>query len=344
MVALTQAYRHFTEKKGFCALGSVKSNIGHLGEAAGVAAFIKTVLAVQNRLIPPTLHYETPNPQIDFADSPFFVNATAPPWPSSMSPRRAGITSLGAGGTNCHVIVEEPPALPAPGPSRPWQLLLLSAASPSALEKATENLRWRLKQHPDLSLADVAYTLHLGRKAFEHRRALVCRSREEVMAACESKQGIITSSAGSPEPKLAFLFPGQGAQHPNMGRGLYESEPVFRAEVDGGLEILKRDRGLDLQEFLFTSTSAEQACRRLSQTALAQPALFLIEYALAKLWISWGVKPCAMLGHSVGEYVAACLASVFSFPDAICLVADRGRLMQQAPQGTMLAVALRRTR
>jgi acyl transferase domain-containing protein/thioesterase domain-containing protein len=349
VVALTQAYRHFTEKKSYCALGSVKSNIGHLGEAAGVAAFIKTVLAVHNRVIPSTLHYESPNPQIDFSNSPFFVNAATAPWASSTGPRRAGITSLGAGGTNCHLIVEESPALPASGSSRPWQLLLLSAATPSALERATENLGRHLRQHPDLSLADVAYTLHIGRKAFEHRRVLVCRDRDEAIAACEFKQEAITSSAKSAEPKVAFLFPGQGAQHPNMGRGLYDSEPVFRAEVDQGLEILKRGHDLNLGEALFPSTPAEQGCGQrggtdcqsvLCQTALAQPALFLIEYALAKLWMSWGVRPHAMLGHSVGEYVAACLAGVFSFPDAIRLVADRGRLMQQAPPGAMLAVGL----
>jgi amino acid adenylation domain-containing protein len=340
VVALTEAYRHFTQKKGFCALGSVKSNIGHLGEVAGIAAFVKTVLALQNQIIPPSLHYESPNPQIDFANSPFFVNAKLVPWPASDGPRRAGITSLGAGGTNCHVIVEEPPAVPASGPSRSWQLLLLSTASASALETATENLGRHLVEHPDVSLADVAYTLHVGRKAMEHRRALVCRDRDEAVAACESREGIITSSARGADPKIAFLFPGQGAQYPNMGRGLYDSEPAFRAEVDQCLEILKREQGLDLRELLFPSAPAKQACERLSQTAVAQPALFVVEFALAKLWMSWGVKPWAMLGHSIGEYVAACLAGVFSLRDAITLVAERGRLMQQAPPGAMLAVAL----
>jgi acyl transferase domain-containing protein len=175
VTAITQAYRQFTEKKGFCGIGSVKSNLGHLGEAAGVAAFIKTVLALENQEIPPSLHYELPNPQIDFANSPFFVNAKLSPWPKSAEPCRAGITSLGAGGTNCHVIVEEaPPPPPSSGSSRPWQLLLLSANTASTLETATANLATHLKEHPNLNLADVAYTLHSGRKAFAHRRALVC--------------------------------------------------------------------------------------------------------------------------------------------------------------------------
>lgn len=371
VAALTQAYRHLTSKKGFCALGSVKSNIGHLGEAAGVAAFIKTVLAIQNRVLPPSLHYESPNPQIDFANSPFFVNSKLTPWSPPAGPRRAGITSLGAGGTNCHLIVEEPPASPiaatsssltlrvsvpstptrsvseaSPIPTRsvsearPWQLLLLSAATASALETATERLGHCLQENWDCSLADVAYTLHAGRKPLDHRRALVCRDHDEAAAACASKQGAITASARSTEPKVAFLFPGQGAQYPNMGKGLYDSEPVFRTEVDRGAEIVNRYLGLDLREVIFSSAPAEQTRQQLSQTAVAQPALFLIEFALAKLWMSLGVEPCAMLGHSIGEYVAACLAGVFSLAEAITLVADRGRLMQQAPPGAMLAVSL----
>ena len=340
VVALTGAYRQFTQKKRYCALGSVKSSIGHLGEAAGVAAFIKTVLALENREIPPSLHFESPNPQIDFENSPFIVNAKLTPWPSSVEPRRAGITSLGAGGTNCHVIVEEPPKAQPSGPSRSWQLLLLSADTVPGLERATDNLAQHLKVHPSLNVANVAYTLHCGRKAFTHRRALVCRGNEEAVLACESKQGVITSSGKAATRSVAFLFPGQGAQFPHMGKGLYDSEPVFRAEVDRCVEILRQSSGVDLRDVVFPNSPTDEAQRQLNQTAVAQPALFLVEYALAMLWKSWGVEPRAMLGHSIGEYVAACIAGVFSLPDALALVAERGRLMQQAPKGVMLAVPL----
>ena len=237
VAALTQAFRQFTEKKGFCAIGSLKSNIGHLGEAAGVAAFIKTILALNHREIPSSLHYESPNPQIDFASSPFFVNPRLARWPASAGPRRAGITSLGAGGTNCHVIVEEPPPSAPTGPSRPRQLLLLSARTPSALESATKNLASHLKEHPELDLADVAYTLHTGREAFAHRRALVCSDRDEAIAALETKKGVI-SSAGKPSDRaVTFLFPGQGAQYPNMGRELYR----FGTVVPSRGRPLRRD-------------------------------------------------------------------------------------------------------
>jgi acyl transferase domain-containing protein/NADPH:quinone reductase-like Zn-dependent oxidoreductase/thioesterase domain-containing protein len=340
VAALTQAYRQFTSKKGFCALGSVKSNIGHLGEAAGVASFLKTVLALVHRELPPSLHYEAPNPQIDFDASPFVVNARLAPWTGSNGARRAGITSLGAGGTNCHVIVEEASPTAPPGRARPRSLLLLSARTEAGLETASANLATHLRAHPDTNLADVAYTLHLGRKAFAHRRALVCRDCADAIAALEAKQGLVTSSREPVDRPVAFLFPGQGAQYPNMGRDVYDNEPVFRAELDRCAEILKAVRGIDLLGALFTESPSEQARRQLNQTALAQPALFAIEYALAKLWMSWGVQPRAFLGHSIGEYVAACFAGVFSLADALVLVADRGRLMQEAPRGAMLAVNL----
>jgi len=226
------------------------------------------------------------------------------------------------------------------GDSRPWQLLLLSAPTPSALETATDNLATHLKENPELDLADVAFTLHVDGKAFPYRRALVCRNREEAIAACASKQGVITSSSPAAERTVTFLFPGQGAQYVNMGRGLYDSEPVFREEFDRCADILHQSRGADLREAIFSSYPSERACQQMNQVAIAQPALFLIDYALAKLWMSWGVKPAAMLGHSVGEYVAACLAGVFSLQDAVTLVADSGSVMQEAPRGAMLAVPL----
>jgi acyl transferase domain-containing protein/thioesterase domain-containing protein len=339
-VALERVFRQFTQRRGYCALGSLKSNIGHLGEAAGVAGFLKTVLALLNRQIPPSLHYEAPNPQIDFASSPFYVNAQLASWPAPNGPRRAGITSLGAGGTNCHVIVEEAPTPEPSGPSRPCQLLPLSARTHAALDIATDRLAAHLKEHPDANLADVAYTLHGGRRAFAFRRALVCRNVEEAIERCDSRQGVVTSQAGADAPPVVFLFPGQGAQYPEMGRELYESEPVFHDEVDRCAEILKQSSGVDLRQAIFAAGSPDRARSQLDQTALTQPALFVIEYALAKLWMSWGVQPKAMVGHSIGEYVAACLAEVFSLDDALALVADRGRLMQQTAPGVMLAVAL----
>ena len=332
VAALTQAYRRSTKKKSFCALGSVKGNIGHLGEAAGTAGFIKTVLALENRQIPPTLHFESPNPQIDFENSPFFVNAKAMEWNVGSQKRRAGVTALGAGGTNCHVILEEAPQRRASGDSRPWQLLPLSAAVPEALNQAAANLAEHLKQHPEIDLADAAYTLSVGRKAFEHRRFVVCRDRNDAIAKLESASG--ASARQATDPGVAFLFTGQGSQYPHMAGELYRDIPAFRKTVDECAELLKPELGVDLRDALYRSAGD------LTETRLAQPALFTIEYAMAKLWMSWGVKPQALIGHSVGEFAAACLAGVFSLEDALALVAARGKLMQQMPTGAMLIVPL----
>ena len=340
VAALTEAWRRFTGKRGFCGMGSLKSNIGHLGETAGVAGFIKVVLALCNRELPPSLHYESPNPEMDLAASPFFVTADLAPWMAPDAPRRAAINSLGAGGTNCHAVVEEAPAAIPSDPSRPWQLLLLSARTPAALDAAAKNLAEHLRVHADLNLADVAYTLHAGRKAFPCRRALVCRDSAEAIAALEPGPGATVPPEEPVDRPVAFLFPGQGSQYPNMGRDLYRCEPVFRTELDRCAEILKRERGMDLRAAIFSEEPAEQAQKLLSQTAVAQPALFAIEYALARLWMSWGLRPAAMIGHSIGEYVAACLADVFPLSDALLLVADRGALMQRAGSGSMLAVPL----
>lgn len=340
ITALTQAWRSFTDKSGICAIGSLKSNIGHLGEAAGVAALIKTVLALQNREIPPSLHYETPNPQIDFANSPFFVNAKLASWSGSAGSRRAGITSLGAGGTNCHVIVEEAPPAPRSGAARSQHLLLLSARSQDALSATANDLAGHLRSYPELDLADVAFTLQSGRKPLAQRRAVVCRDRDEAVAALSAPNDAAPAKHEPADRPVVFLFPGQGAQYPNMGRELYESEPAFRTEMDACAAILKQKRGLDILPFILTNDASEQAQQRLNQTAIAQPSLFVIEYALAKMWMSWGVSPRAMIGHSIGEYAAACLAGVFSLEDALSLVADRGSLMQSAAPGSMLAVPL----
>ncbi|HEV7508303.1 MAG TPA: amino acid adenylation domain-containing protein [Thermoanaerobaculia bacterium] len=340
--ALSQAFAARTERKGFCAIGSLKTNIGHLDTAAGVCGLIKAVLCLHHRTLPPTLHFSTPNPRIDFANSPFFVNTELRPWETADGgPRRAGVTSLGMGGTNAHVVLEEAPraATPPTRSERP-QLLVLSAKSANALDSATFRLAEHLRDEPDLPLADVAFTLQVGRKAFQHRRALLCRDLQEAALALETldAERVLTFTATPGEHPVAFLFPGQGAQYPGMGRGLYESEPAFRDAVDRCCELLP----FDLRAAMWSPMpdGAEAAAERLQQTEVAQPALFVLSWATAQLWLSWGVRPSALLGHSIGEYVAGCLAGVFSLEDALALVMERGRLMQRMAPGAMLAVPL----
>ncbi|HEY0404742.1 MAG TPA: type I polyketide synthase, partial [Pyrinomonadaceae bacterium] len=344
VAALTQAFRSNTQKKNFCAIGSVKTNIGHLDTASGVAGLIKTVLALKHRLIPPSLNFEQPNPRIDFADSPFYVNSRLAEWKANAAaPRRAGVSSFGIGGTNAHVVLEEAPLLAAAAESAGEQLLVLSARSRPALEVATANLMAHLRQHPELNLADVAYTLQVGRRAFSHRRAVVCRSVEEALSALEGTEArrVLTSERTTAGRSVVFMFPGQGAQHLRMARDVYQAEPFFRQQVDRCCELLRPQLGLDLREVMFAEEErATEAAAQLQQTRLAQPALFVVEHALARLWMEWGIIPKAMLGHSVGEYVAACVAGVFSLEDALALVAARGRLMQRMPTGAMLAVPL----
>jgi acyl transferase domain-containing protein/thioesterase domain-containing protein len=343
IAALTQAFRETTQARGFCAIGSLKSNIGHLDAAAGVAGLIKTVLALEHKQLPPSLHFVKPNPRIDFASSPFYVNQRLAEWPGGETPRRAGVTSLGIGGTNAHVILEQAPPVAPSGESRPFQVLTLSAKTASALETASRDLADHLEQHPELLLADVAFTGHRGRKAFPHRRALVCRTHEQAIALLRGASGK-PDFRGQPAQQtgIAFLFPGQGAQYANMARGIYESEPVFRAQVDQCAGALGAELGIDVRTLLFPAEGADlgQANTELTETRLAQPALFVIEYALAKLWMSWGVVPTAMIGHSLGEFVAACLAGVLSVEEALRVVAARGRLMQSAASGAMLAVQM----
>jgi phthiocerol/phenolphthiocerol synthesis type-I polyketide synthase E len=341
--ALTNAFRASTRKKRFCRIGTVKSNMGHLDAAAGMAGLLKTVLALKHRQIPPSLHFNQPNPEIDFDNSPFVVNTQLTSWETDGLPRRAGISSFGFGGTNAHVILEEAPAVTPSGPSREWQLLTLSARTPAALESATLNLADYLCQPVERNLADVAYTLKTGRRDFGLRRMLVCRSAEEAAAALASAdpQQVFSNERAIGERPVAFMFPGQGAQYLHMGLELFQTEPVFRAAVDRCAELLKPHLQLDLRDILFPMpVEAEAAAQQLEQTAITQPALFTIEYALAELWISWGVQPQALIGHSIGEYVAATLAGVFALEDALALVAARGRLMQELPPGAMLSVPL----
>jgi acyl transferase domain-containing protein/acyl carrier protein len=364
VAALTRAFRRRTAARGFCALGSVKSNLGHLYTAAGVAGLIKAVLALRHGRIPPTLHFRTPNPALDLAASPFYVNTAALDWARrAEAPRRAAVNSLGIGGTNAHVILEEAPAPEPPSPSRAWQLLPLSARTATALDAATARLARFLRETPDAALADTAWTLQVGRRAFEHRRVVLCRRAGDAAAALETLDGAQVFTH-APEPgahPVAFLLPGLGEQYPGMGRGLYRGEPAFREAIDRCTEILRPALGLDLRQALgLDGTVAESeeaggpdlrrllrrpgtepaAADPLESARLAHPALFAVEYALARLWMGWGIRPQALLGYSLGEYVAACLAGVFSLEDALRLVAERARRLEELPAGSMLAVPL----
>jgi acyl transferase domain-containing protein/aryl carrier-like protein len=341
--ALTQAYRLGTDEKNFCALGALKSNIGHTGSAAGVAGLIKTALALKHKMLPPTLHFTRPNPKIDFADSPFFVNAMLRPWENVSLPRRAGVSSFGLGGTNAHVVLEEAPEPTPSGPSRPWQLLVMSAKSPAALDGATDKLVAFFKANPEVNLADAAFTLQEGRQVFEYRQIVACSDVNDAVRTLEARDAkrILKGHTDADSPSVVFMFTGQGAQYVNMGADIYRSEVIFKEQIDKCSKLLLPGLGLDLRDVLYPSPDkAKDVEELLTQTRITQPALFAFEYALATLWMSWGIKPAAFIGHSIGEYVAACLAGVFSLEDALSLVVQRGKLMQSMPHGIMLAVPM----
>lgn len=347
VAGLTKAFREKTDKTQFCGLGSVKSNVGHLDAASGVTGLLKTALALQHEELPPTLHYEKPNPEINFDNSPFYVVNKRTPWPKGKEPRRAGVSSFGVGGTNAHVVVEEAPELPATTGARPRQLILLSGKTETAVSTQAAQLAAAL---PLQNLGDAAYTLSVGRADHPYRCAYVVDSAETAVAMLrDPKQGVADKTIAK-NPPIVFMFPGQGSQHVNMGRELYETEPTFRETVDQCAEILEPLLGLDLRELLYPvaedaayqadNPRSSEAAKQLEQTAVAQPAIFTIEYALAQLWLEWGIQPDAMVGHSVGEFAAACLAGVFSLEDALTILATRAQLMQAVASGSMRAVRL----
>ncbi len=333
---LTQAFRQGTSDKGFCALGSLKSNVGHLVMAAGAASVIKTSLALCERRLPPSLHFKAANPRLNLADSPFVVNDTLRPWQTAGGPLRAGVSSFGVGGTNAHIILEEAPERAPSDVASGAQLLLLSARTPTALGNAAARLADHLAAHPDGNLADTAWTLARGRKAFVQRTHVVATSTNDAVSKLRDiAAAAMCRTCTMPSPEMVFLFPGQGSQYAGMGRELHATEPVFRAALDEVACALRDELGFDLRDRMFAADADA-----LKATELTQPATFALEYALARLWTSLGVEPAAMIGHSVGEFAAAVLAGVMSLPDAARLVARRGRLMQALPAGAMLSVRL----
>jgi acyl transferase domain-containing protein/acyl carrier protein len=344
IAALTKAFRETTENSGYCAIGSVKSNLGHLDRAAGIAGLIKAALSVKNGMIPPSLNYSKPNPKIDFENSPFFVNTALRKWDSTDTPRRAGISALGFGGTNAHIILEEPPIVQSSDNSRPCQLLLLSGRTPNALNANINSLYEYLKENNSIDLADCAYTLQVGRKDFKYRKAIVCTDMEDALHVLggEEPKRILAGEYENDNKAVVFMFPGQGSQYPDMGLELYKNETVFREQVDYCSEVLKKHLDLDLRSILYPQNDEDKknAADILSQTKYTQPAVFVIEYAMAKLLCSWGIEPDAMIGHSIGEYVAAVLAGVITLDDALMLVSARGRMIQELPGGTMLSIPL----
>jgi len=387
MAALRRVFRRRAAPLAPCALGSIKTNIGHLDAAAGVAGFIKAVLALAHRQIPPSLHFAEPSSRIDWSGSPFYVNTALAEWRSS-GPRRAGVSSFGIGGTNVHVVLEEAPAVPPPAPRPPsWQLLPLSARTSAALERATDRLAGHLRTHPEQTLADVAHTLQAGRHAFACRRALLGRTAEEAAAALAARDpqrvwdgtaaqpaggGTAPAAPGTGERPVTFLLAGLGDHYPGMARGLHAVLPAFREELDRCLAAAQSVLGLDLGSVLLapaaaaapagpgpagggaTAVGGGPSLRHmlgrgepapagedpLDRTSLAQPAMFVVEIALARLLMRCGLRPAAMLGYSLGEYAAACLAGVFSLEDALLVVAERARAIEELPAGALLAVPL----
>jgi acyl transferase domain-containing protein len=359
-----------TGKGHCCRIGTVKTNIGHLENAAGAAGLIKTILALKHRLIPPSLHFEAPNPGIDFGQGPFVVNAELTEWKRDGYPLRAGVSSFGIGGTNAHVVLEEAPVSgPSPAVSgenkkqREYRLILLSAHSETALEKMSEKLADALTKNPGLDLADVSYTLQVGRRVFKYKQALVCRSRQEAVGALRGQEvspGPMPATGSAPRVhvqtffnnhdnrSLYFMFPGLGSQYVDMGRELYEAEPVFRREVDRCAAILEPLLDYDIKEILYPGDPVSKGVRKsdnsdksaIHRIDVAQVVVFVFEYALARLVMAWGIRPHALIGYSFGEYVAACLSGFFSLEDALGVVVYRGQLLREIPGGAMSSVPL----
>lgn len=337
IAGLSKAFRRKTGDQGFCAIGSMKGNIGHLDCAAGVAAVMKVSMALENEVLPASINFDQPNPKIDFDSSPFYVNQTTRPWPREAAPRRAGVSSFGVGGTNAHLILEEPPLREA-SPDSGLRLVPFSAKTDSAVSEMASRLSGFLAS-TKTSLCDVSFTLRTGRSELACRDFVVADSCEEASGQLSRKAASKRVNTVADTPEVVFLFPGQGAQYPGMAAELYRDEPYFRQEIDRCFDILSAREQHDLKHLIFPQ--ADQAsldAETLGRTSYAQPAIFAVEYALARLWMHWGVQPTCMIGHSVGEFAAACIAGVFTLEDALKLVCARGRSMDDMPAGAMLSV------
>jgi acyl transferase domain-containing protein/thioesterase domain-containing protein/acyl carrier protein len=341
--ALTQAFSATTDRTGYCGIGSVKTNIGHLDTAAGIASFIKVVQAMKAKQMPPSLHFETPNPLLNLEETPFFISDRLRDWNVDGVPRRAGVSSLGVGGTNAHIVLEEAPEQGPTAPAKPWELIQMSARSRRSLDGATERLADFLEQNPDTNLADVTHTLRYGRQGMPFRRVVAVSSSADATEALRAQDAkrVISLQAGEGEPDIIFMFPGGGAQYPDMGRGLYNDEPVYRDAVDECLALLRPQLDCDLKELMFPAPEQRTAAAaELERATRSLPSIFITEYALAKLLMSWDIVPKAMTGHSMGEYAAACIAGVFSVEDALAIVTTRGHLFESLPEGAMISVAM----
>ncbi|MBA2656825.1 MAG: amino acid adenylation domain-containing protein [Tatlockia sp.] len=340
--ALSNAFRQTSKENQFCALGSLKANIGHTHVAAGVAGLIKTSLALSHRQIPPSINCETPNPSIDWENTPFYVNKRLQNWPQTKRPRNAAVSAFGVGGTNAHVILEEGPLMRKTSKARKPCMLLLSAKSPQALSEMQNNLIEYLEKNTDKTsnlLANIAYTLQVGRKQFDYRTGIVCNTVSEATARLKEnhRSNFFPSNHSDNKVRIVFLFPGQGTQYVNLAKELYEKEPIYRQHLDICLKIASAYFDSDLKKILF---SKEQDNEQIKRTEYTHPLLFSVEYALAQLLIAWGINPDYMLGHSLGEYVVACLSNVFSLDDAIKLVCARGKAIARCAKGAMLAAPL----
>lgn len=336
--ALTKAFN--TTRKQYCAIGAVKTNIGHTDTAAGLAGFIKTVLQLQHRVLVPSLHFEKPNPKINFTNTPFYVHTTLETWNRKGGPLRAGVSSFGIGGTNAHVVLEEYLPVEHHNGYPSFNILSVAAQTATALQQQLANIAVVLQQCPEKPLPDICYTLHTGRKHFNHRYAMVVKSREEALEKISAANGAAAGHVTRETPATVLLFPGQGYQYLNMGRQLYEEIPVFRQAVDRCAEILQAHLQEDIRVYIAGNTSTEKEESAVYHQHIAQPLMFVISYALTCVLREWGIRPDAMLGQSIGEYVAAFFAGVFELEEVLLLVAVRGKLMEQLPSGVMLYVPM----